>query len=399
MPRRIQQLAGTLVGLLLAAVAVVWMSGRADDPRKPPAPVAAVSEFDGPLALVWLQYASDADPIVGTAQADFLAALPPQTRIAVTVGDAPESALFQRFLDKQALAESLRGRLQIVAVPGPVSPWTRDRALFLRNADRGLRFLVSPPPDAAWVRRSNDAKAVPLLAAALMPAKVLEIPLEFDGGDLALTSDAVLFGANLWARNQGRGYASVRDLAVALQQWTGRPALGLGENDGDVPPYHLAMYLAVTGMKQALVGDPGLARAVTGPRWNTGEKSVEGDTALLANDSTETQAQFDRAALDLQRAGWQVQRIPVVAVDDRTYLTWTNVVAESGPAGKRVYLPVYAREGDRADAPVRKLDAAATAIWQQQGFVVAPIRVAGVWPHHGTIGCLVGVLGRGPADN
>lgn len=385
---------GIALGLLLAAVVVVALSARIDQPTVAPSPVAPVSEFDDPLQLVWVQYASDADAIVGRTQADFLAALAPTTQIVVTLAGPGENTALDRFLANHQLTDRLRDRLQRVMVPGPITPWTRDRALFLRNDAGGLRLLVPPPPDEAWERRSNDAKAVGYLAAALSKAKVQEIPLEFEGGDLVLTSNAVLYGSNLVAKNQGRGYAQPSDLAKSLQQWTGRPALGLGSDDGDVPRYHMAMYLAVTGPKQALVGDPSLARAVTGLHWNSGERSVEDSAVLLADDSSATQAQFDRAANDLQRAGWQVQRVPVVAFDERTYMTWTNVVAESGN-GKRVYLPVYARESDAIASPVRRLDALGTAAWQRAGFEVKPIRVAGVWPHHGTIGCLVGVLQRG----
>lgn len=385
------KIAGAFAGLLLGGVAVALLSWLAGDRAPKPAPPAhPVAEFAGAIDAVWMQFSADTEAIVGDAQADFLRALAPEAKVVVTVGGPAEAAAFGQF----AAARGLTRSVQIVPVPGPVSPWTRDRALFVRNAADGLRLLVPPDPDPEWARRFNDQRAVPLLAAALGNAKTAELPLAFDGGDLMLTGEAVFFGSNLWWQNRGRGYARPQDLAASLAKWTGKPAYALGDQDGDVPRYHLAMYAAVLDGKRALVGDPKLARAIAGPNFAPGDAAVETGDALLADDSTETQAQFDRAAADLQRLGWQVSRLPVVAFDERTYMTWTNAVAETRAGNRTVYLPVYARQTDDAASPLGRLDRAGAAAWQALGYAIKPIRVAGVWPHHGTIGCLVGVLAR-----
>ncbi len=399
MPAFARNLVAIALGLVFAALALAVWTAIGDDRRAPPNPPIAVSEFEGPLHTVWLQYASDAQDITGRAQADFLRGLGPGTRVAITVGGAEQAQALRVWLAGQRLDQSLSSRLTVVEAPGPLTPWTRDRALFVRSGD-DLRLLVPPEPDPLWVRRHNDWAAVPLLAAAVGRAKAIELPLQFDGGDLLLLDDAVVFGANLWAKNAARGYATPAELGAALVKWLGRPAVCLGDRDGDVPPYHIAMYLAPVGPKAALVGDPRLSRAVTGPAFAPGDLSADDGSVLVADDGTPTQAQFDRAASDLARLGWRVERVPVVAFDSRTYITWTNAVAETGPSGKRVYLPQYAVD-DRpvplsaANQALRTLDRIGAAAWIRHGFAVVPVRVAGVWPHHGTIGCLVAVLRRG----
>ncbi|MSQ84709.1 MAG: hypothetical protein EXR77_17865 [Myxococcales bacterium] len=394
MSKILQKILGSLAGLALGVAVVLAVGHFSGERAVGAARVTPVAEFSGRLRLVWLQFSSDATEITGVAQSDFLAALRSDTQVLITLAGQQERAAFEQFLSNHKLTKLLHNRVRIVEVTGPVTPWTRDRALYLDGGAGGLRLLVPPAPDQAWQRRFNDWQAVATLRSAIKGAKVMELPLEFDGGDLALLTDEVVFGSNLVAKNRSRGFATAQDLARSLQVWTGRPALALGIHDGDVPRYHLAMYWAPTGRRTAIVGDPRLARAITGPRFAVGDLSVETGDLLVADDSTPTQAQFDRAAADLVRAGWAVERVPVVAFDERTYVTWTNAVAESDADHKIVYLPTYASASDGPDAPIRQLDALGAAAWQRAGFAVRPIRVAGVWRHHGTIGCLVAVLQR-----
>ena len=44
-----------------------------------------------------------------------------------------------------------------------------------------------------------------------------------------------------------------------------------------------------------------------------------------------------------------------------------------------------------------ELDARAHAVYARLGWQVRPVQVRGVYPYHGTIGCLVNVLSRTPA--
>jgi hypothetical protein len=355
-------------------------------------PMQAISELDGRLSQVWLQYSAAAQAVVGPAQLEFVRALPATTAQVWTVARGEEAKQLRNFLSHGGV--TLNAQSQVIEVPGPLTPWTRDRALALRRGGQ-LALLVPPEPGESWPERQGDWHAVQWLASGRQGTKSLELPIDFDAGDLILSDEATLFDANLLAKNRGRGFANLAELATAVAGWTGRPALALGHDEGDVPRYHMAMYVMPLGHKRALVGDPQLGRALTGPRWQPGDRSPDDDSLLLADDSTVTQARFDRAAKDLQAQGWAVTRAPVVAFDDRTYLSYTNVVAEIGAQGPRVYLPHYASATDAADSVLGRLDAAGRAPWQRAGFAVVPIHVAGVWRHHGTIGCLVNVLWRG----
>ncbi len=390
MPRWAAIAMGLLVG---AAAALLTSNPRTPAPTKGPATSQAISEIDGSLAQVWLQYSAEAEPVVGRAQLDFLAGLPPETTSLWTVARGEDSAKLSAFLKRAGAAAA---RATVVEVPGPLTPWTRDRALALAR-DGKLLLLVPPDPGESWPERQGDWHAAQWLAAARTGSKSVELPIDFDAGDLILSDEVTLFDANLLAKNRGRGFATMSELAKAVAGWTGRHALGLGENEGDVPRYHMAMYVMPLGQRRALVGDPALARAITGPGWQPGDRSPDDDRALLADDSTGTQARFERAARELRAQGWAVDRVPVVQFDDRTYVTYTNAVVETGSRGRRVYLPQYADDQAEATGPLRRLDAAGQLAWQQAGYTPVPIRVAGVWRHHGTIGCLVNVLWRGAA--
>jgi hypothetical protein len=97
-------------------------------------------------------------------------------------------------------------------------------------------------------------------------------------------------------------------------------------------------------------------------------------------------ARFDRAAADLTAAGWRVVRIPEVPFLDKTYMAYTNGVYETRGGVKTAWMPTF-------DLPA--LDAQARAVYESLGWRVHPVRARGLYPLHGTIGCLVNVLARG----
>ncbi len=381
-----RKLIGVTAGLV-AGLGLVLVLGRCQQGAGPlPQLGAAVSETQGPLAEVWLQYTSQSEPVVGTAQADFLFALEPRTHVRVTLAGPEEARSFQDFLERHGLVQRMQGRLTVVRTAGPLTPWTRDRALALGGQDTNLTLLVPPAPADEWPERRNDWQASWMLGKTRPASRVVQLPLDFDGGDLVLLDGEALFDANLLAKNTNRGFHTAAELTRAVAQWTGRPAHMLGTAEGDVPKYHMAMYAMPIGNHKVLVGDPSLARALTGTHWQPGDASVETDEPLRADDTPQTQARFDEAARALRAQGWDVVRIPVVQFDDRTYMTYTNAVLESVGTHRVVYLPVYGANA---------LDDAASRTWLAQGYEIRPIRVAGVWRHHGTIGCLVNVLQRG----
>ncbi len=389
---------GAVLAAVLGVVLVLAWSQRPQNqgPISPLEPGQAVAEQAGALAEVWLQYTAESEAIAGPAQAAFLKAIPADTEVRLTVASGPDRLALDAFLQTQGLVERLGKHLHILEVPGPLTPWTRDRALAVQPRDADLALLTPPAPQPGWEERSNDWQATQILGKTRAMVRMVPLPLNFDGGDLLLTADAVWFDANLLSRNSDHGFGTPQELAKALTLWTGRPAKMIGEKPGDVPGYHMAMYWMQTGPGQALVGDPRLAQTLTGAAWQPGDLGVETEAPLLADESTQTQAQFDRVAEQLRGNGLLVTRVPVVAFEQRTYLTYTNAVVQTQDGKKTVFLPQYAGTAGKAEAVLQRLDAAGQAAWRAQGFIVVPIPVAGLWRHHGTIGCLVNVLRRRP---
>ena len=198
-----------------------------------------------------------------------------------------------------------------------------------------------------------------------------------------LRTDAL--GANLLTKNERRDIPNTHELRRRLSAWLDQPVLVLGEHPDDVPDHHLAMTWTPLGDRVALVGDPRLAKAIVGPSFDPAARSPETQQPLGADFSAETVGKFERVAEDLKRAGYTVVRIPNIPLDPKTYVTYTNGVYETR-AGRRIaYLPQYG---------IESLDAAARQIYVSLGWTVSPIRVARVYPYHGTIGCLVNVVER-----
>jgi hypothetical protein len=160
----------------------------------------------------------------------------------------------------------------------------------------------------------------------------------------------------------------------------------LGERDGDVPRHHLSMYMTPLGGGLVLVGDPRAGRALVGDGYRPGEESPDTGEPLVADFSEAVLARFDRAAKDIAGAGFQVERVPVVPFDDKTYVTYTNGVYETRAGRKIAYVPQY---------DVKNMDEIAVATYRRLGWETMPIRVRATYRFHGTIGCLCNVLRRG----
>ncbi len=147
----------------------------------------------------------------------------------------------------------------------------------------------------------------------------------------------------------------------------------------------MSMYMALLDHDTALVGDPRGGEAIVGEGWEPGEASPETHAALRADFSPPMIARFDRAATELEAAGFHVVRIPTVAFDDKTYFAYTNGVYETRDGRRIARVPSF-------DVPA--LDAAARNVYESLGWTVIPISSRHTYAQHGTIGCLVNVLRR-----
>lgn len=391
---------GVALGLALA-FGVLRIASRAKGPP-PPAPATRLAggvlrEDAGGLGEVLVHYVPRLEPLVADAYTDFLGTVDPRTRVVAVVpradadaaGEAPRDRL-QRFLARIDPSGGLSARTRVVEVQGPISVWSKDRALVMAPEPGAPRtgLVIPAPPDARWKERANDWRTLAQVAEA-MPERfyVRQLPLDFDAGDFDVAGDHVLVDDNLVTKNRARGLGDVGELRKLIEGLFARPVSVLGAADGDVPRHHMSMYMAALDGGVALVGDPRAALPIVGRDWTPGEVDPDTGEPLHADFSDAMLARFDRAAADLAAAGWRVVRIPEVPFLDKTYMAYTNGVYETRGGGgvKTAWMPTF-------DLP--ELDARARAVYESLGWTVRPVRARGLYPFHGTIGCLVNVLAR-----
>jgi hypothetical protein len=391
-------LLGIAAGAALA-IAILLVAGRH---KSAPAPVPSrklagdvLREDAGSLDEVLLHYVPRLDSLVAPAYADFLGSLDGSTRIVFVVPRAgsdgagpPPHERLRDFLSRIDPTGALGARTRVVDVDGPISVWSKDRALVLApGADATRSGLVVPsPPDPHWRERANDWKTPAQLASA-MPDRfyVRQLPFEFDAGDFDVAGGRLIVDDNLVTKNRARGIADTGELRKLLETAFARPVVVLGHDDGDVPRHHMSMYMAALDGGVALVGDPLAARAIVGEPFVPGEIDPDTGDPLRADFSDATVARFERAATELAASGWRVVRIPEVPFLDKTYMAYTNGVYETRAGVRTAWMPTF-------DLP--QLDQRARAIYEALGWHVRTVRARTLYPFHGTIGCLVNVLAR-----
>jgi hypothetical protein len=396
-PRALHALLGIALGLAIA-LGVIRIASRAKSPAPPaPSPKLAggvLREDTGSMDAILVHYVPLFDPLIADAYADFLGTVDPSTRVVAVVPKpdghgAPARDGWAGMLARIEPSGALAARTRVVEVDGPISVWSKDRALVLGPDPGAPRtgLVIPAPPDSRWKERANDWRTLAQVAQA-MPERfyVRQLPLDFDAGDFDVAGDSVLVDDNLVTKNRARGVSNADELRTLLTGLLARPVRVLGTGDGDLPRHHMSMYMAALDGGVVLVGDPLAARAVVGEGFAPGESDPDSGEPLHADFSDAMVARFERAARELGDAGWRVVRIPEVPFLDKTYMAYTNGVYETR-AGRRIaWMPVF-------DVP--ELDARARGIYESLGWEVRPVRVRKVYALHGTIGCLVNVLERG----
>jgi hypothetical protein len=389
--RRWPVAAGIALGLVLALSVLVWRGRRVGEARIDPALAPLLPEASGALASVVMHYVPKIESMVEPSYTDFLRAVSPDVRVVMVMASEPtgsDRAKLDAMLRRIDPSGSLAARTEIVQSEGPISTWSKDRALVTAApADGRAAMLVEPSePRKDWVERHNDWLTVPQIARASSGRFASRVaPFDFDAGDFIVDGGRLIVDTNLLDKNRRRGVADVADLARRLGLYFRMPVTVLGRDFGDTPRHHLAMYMTTLDPGVVLVGDPAAARAILGDAWLPGAQSGDTDDPLAADFTSETIARFDRAADELRRAGYRVERIVNVPFDDKTYVSYTNGVFEVRGGRRIAYMPVYGFD---------VIDAAARSTYERLGWEVRSIRVRSVYPHHGTIGCLVNVLSR-----
>ena len=384
-------LLGAVLGLVAAVAVVAWRGRGPTGARPEPVATTLLGEASGAIGAVVMHYVPKLEALVEPSYTDFLRAIAPDVHVVIVMardGSGSDRGKLDAFIRRIDPSGALAARVQVVQAEGPISTWSKDRALVTAApADGRPASLIEPAePRKDWTERHNDWLTVPEIArasAGRFAAKVA--PLDFDAGDFMVDQGRVIVDTNLLDKNRHRGVADVADLGRRVGAYFRMPVSVLGREFGDTPRHHLAMYMTTLDPGVVLVGDPAAARRLLGETWKPGDPSGDTGDPLAADFSAEMIARFDRAAGEMRRLGYRVERVVNVPLDDKTYVSYTNGVFETRGGRKIAYVPLYG---------FYAIDSAARAAYERLGWEVVPIRVRSVYPHHGTIGCLVNVLSR-----
>ena len=376
---RWQTLTGIALGLVAGSVMALWFGGKGDTPPNGP----IISESDGHLRELVIQYEPAAKEIVATPYRHFLGALEADVTVQVI---CPSRAAYEELTN---LAGRVRCALRPIVVNHAMTTWSRDRWVALGPASSGGGLtLWSPRGEASeelWPARAGDERIGGDIAAALTPSVVARrSPLYFDGGDFLADADNVFVGPRVLPRNIQRTMQTKDELLRTFSQVFKRRVILLDE----APDHHVAMYMVSIGDRRMMVGDPSLGRGLWPAGTNASTHSL--DFPGGPDFSPQTQHLFDAVAAQCARASYQVIRVPTIpSGDSRSYLTYVNVLLDQQPGRRIVYLPFY-----RGAEP---LNAAARKIWEDAGYEVRPVDCTTTWRQFGCLHCLVNVLRRGPS--
>ncbi len=327
-------------------------------------------DCEGALRELVVHYVPAAAPIVECAYRGFLRQLPAEITVHVV---CPDRAAFDDLLGRVG---TVACTLSPVLVGHAITCWSRDRWLALGPATGKMpvppvTLLLPRAEEGAelWPARDGDGLVGDDLARALRGRAAAErSQLHFDGGDFVADADTAFVAPAVLARNLQRTVQTEGELRAALERILRRRIVFLR----NAPDHHAGMVLMAAGDRTVVVGDPSLARGQPG----------DGDFR------EETQRRFDSVAADCAAAGYRVARIPIVpGRDGRTYLTYVNAILDQRAGRRVIYMPVYAH--------VPSLNEAAAAAWRSLGYEVRPVDCSAVFPHFGSLRCLVNVLRRG----
>lgn len=366
---------GFVIGLVGAAALMAATSRWAPSPPETvPRHGPILSECDGAVSELVIQYVPEAANIVEAAYRDVLRQLPAGVTVHVL---CPDRAAFG---DLRRRVGPTKCRLVPVPTGHAMTCWSRDRWVALAPDGRGgATVLVAPREETGagvWPERKGDESVADDLAAALPGcARSHRSALGFDGGDFCADSETVFVTPAVAARNIGGAVASDAELEAALSGLLGRKAILLR----DAPDHHAAMFMMFAGGRRVLVGDPSMARKLL----------PAGGPLEDADFSEETQRRFDAVAARCAELGYRVTRIPLVpGRDARTYLTYVNVIIDERAGTRAVYMPVY--------RGAEVLNDAAEPVWRGLGFEVRRVDCTAAFRHFGALHCLVNVLARTP---
>ena len=365
---------GVILGLLAAFIVMPLLG---DDEAHAESTVGPVlSDSDGALRELVIQYTPDSADIVIPPYRDFLSQLPADVTVHVVCQNR------EAFDDLVARLGQVDCQLHPVTADHPMTSWSRDRWIALAPSGDSTTFtLLSPRGELgadAWPSRKGDEGIGDDLAAALPNIDSVRSELYFDGGDFVCDEETAFVTPNVRLRNLQVTVKTEIELLRRLKEITGRKVVLLK----DAPDHHAGMYMMTLGNKRVMVGDPSLAKAPL-----TEEEIANLPFPYPADFSDETQALFDSVAEQCRNAGYEVIRVPVAPCKDgRTFITSLNSVLDDRDGKRTVYMPVI----DGAE----KLNDAAEEVWKDAGFDVKRVNCTTCYKWFGSLRCLVNVSNR-----
>lgn len=358
---------------LLTGFAALGLINRSARPAAANGPI--LSECDGAMRELVIQYEPGARGVVHNVYPEFLKSLGSNVLVHAVCPDQPA------FDDLRALVGKTACKLEPVLVHHPITAWARDRWVALTPAPSVPATTLLCPcgesGDGIWPARAGDEKVGADIAAALAPAvRSFHSHLYFDGGDFMADGDNVFVAPRMVPRNIQVTVHGQSELLGELNQQLQRNVILLDK----APDHHIGMFMVTIGNHTVLVGDPSWGRKLLPPD----------STALPGGPDFTDAAQnlFDAVARQCAASGYRVERIPVVpGHDQKSYLTYVNVLLDKEAARRIVYLPSY--DG------VARLNAEAQSVWERLGFEVRSINCTATYRNFGCLHCLVNVVRRG----
>ena len=321
---RWQTLTGILLGLLLGfgILALIGTPGRRVVPSGP-----ILSECDGHLRELVLQYEPSAKAICAPVYRDFLTALDPDVIVHILCPDR------KAFDDFTATVGRVNCKVSPIFANHPMTTWSRDRWVALTPATPGGPTTILSPRDEAnaevWPARAGDLRVGMDVANALKSSTFARrSSLYFDGGDFLADGANVFVVPRLLPRNIQNTVRNKAEFLKLLAADLKRPIILLDES----PNHHAGMFMASVGNKTMLVADPSLAKPYLPATAFQSAAAATNEFMHLPGGpdfTPETQHIFDAVAAQCAAAGYNVIRIPVVpARDGRTYLTYVNALLD-----------------------------------------------------------------------
>jgi N-dimethylarginine dimethylaminohydrolase len=313
---------------------------------------------------------------------DLLQAIPRDARLLIAVGSRVDTTLLW---DQLGLGHREDRRITLLDAGSALSPWARDRYVVFLRAERTCVLL--PKSDSVASDNVGDLDVARKLAGTIEGLEVVHSDLDLEGGDVIVTDEHVLVGIGTVLANEGRFREGVEAYLEAVFD---RQVVVVGEDEGSVPHVHLDMFVTAVGPRRLLLGDPSLTEGYFRVQHEPGAATI--DARSIGGFARQTQEDwapaYEEIAEQLRRAGFRVERIPILHTDDGNLVTWNNAVTERRGSEAHAYVPSYG-------IPV--LDRDAHERWRKLGYRVHPVRAAEVIRHGGAIRCLSNVV-RSSAD-